>query len=197
MTETIAEFQKLINEDDKLLPTMCLSYDTTFDTGDFYLSILTYRHVEFEEYPVFPLMYMIHERRLESTHDFFFQRLVSVLGKVKLSTETVIVSDEEKGIINAIRKNLPNLPRFRCWLHAYNDIKRKLNKLGIKDRKTIEEYKQDFLGLLNENSMVDYKTRLANLYRTKWNQVLEVELNAIRRRLNVNFSLFTGFFGVF
>ena len=39
---------------------MCLSYDTTFEMGDFYVSVLTYGQNEFEETPVIPLMFMIH-----------------------------------------------------------------------------------------------------------------------------------------
>ena len=78
---TIQEFVQLLGRED--LPYQCLSYDTTFDMGDFYLSVLTFRQTEFKETPVVPLLFMIHERRLESVHDFFFKRLVVLIPEIK------------------------------------------------------------------------------------------------------------------
>ena len=44
--DPIQEFVPLLGRED--LPYQCLSYDTTFDMGDFYLSVLTFRQTEFE-----------------------------------------------------------------------------------------------------------------------------------------------------
>jgi hypothetical protein len=90
---TIQEFVQLLGRED--LPYQCLSYDTTFDMGDFYLSVLTFRQTEFEETPVVPLLFMIHERRLESVHDFFFKRLVVLIPEITRCKRLVIVLDEE------------------------------------------------------------------------------------------------------
>lgn len=79
--------------------------------------------------PVIPLMFMIHERRLQSSHDFFFKRVNEILPQLNFSEPAIIVSDEETGIVNAIKGNFPKMLRFRCWLHAYRDIKQKLKKL--------------------------------------------------------------------
>lgn len=114
---------------------------------------------------------MLHERRLETIHDVLFQRLVAALYEVKSSTRTIIVCDEETTITNSITSSLPHLPRFRCWLHSYKDIKRKLGTLGIKEREKVNEYKRDFLELLNQNSLLDYKTQQAHFYVTKWEKV--------------------------
>jgi len=61
---------------------MCLSYDTTFEMGDFYVSVLTYRQTEFEEMPVIPLMFMLHMDRLQSTHEFFFSRVAELIPQI-------------------------------------------------------------------------------------------------------------------
>nr|SVE75171.1 EOG090X07I2 [Daphnia dolichocephala] len=42
---------------------------------DYNLSVLTYRQTEFEDLPVIPLMFMIHEEKSESMHNFFFMRV--------------------------------------------------------------------------------------------------------------------------
>ena len=139
--------------------------------GDYYLSVLTFRQTEFEETPVVPLLFMIHERRIESVHDYFFKRLLDLLPDVSTCKRLVIVSDEETAIVNAIRNNLPGVPRFRCWLHALGNIKEKLRKLGISERSEVKEYKIDFINLLNSDSEAEYKAALTQLYITKWNKV--------------------------
>ncbi len=63
------KFKAVINRAD--LPALCLSYDTTYKLGDFYVSFLVFREIKFEEKPCIPAIYLIHERKLEETHDFF------------------------------------------------------------------------------------------------------------------------------
>ena len=172
---TIQEFVQLLGRED--LPYQCLSYDTTFDMGDFYLSVLTFRQTEFKETPVVPLLFMIHERRLESVHDFFFKRLVVLIPEIKRCKRLVIVSDEETAIVNAIRNNLPEVPRFRCWIHALGNIKEKLRTLGISQRPEMKEYKNDFIDLLNQDSEAQYRAKLIELYISKWNKVMCYEVN--------------------
>ena len=50
-----------------------LSYDTTFQLGDFYLSTLTFRHTLFEKGPVVPVAFLLHERKLISCHEELFK----------------------------------------------------------------------------------------------------------------------------
>jgi hypothetical protein len=80
--ETVSDFRLLIDREE--LSTMCLSYDTTFEMGDFYVSVLTYWHNEFEETPVIPLMFMIHMERIEYVHSFFFSRVERRNSSLKL-----------------------------------------------------------------------------------------------------------------
>lgn len=187
LTGMIEDFKKLLRRDD--LETLCISYDTTFDMGDFYLSVLTYRQTEFEETPVIPLIFMIHEKKFESIHDFFFQRLTELVPELSSSSHVVIVSDEETSIVNSIKKHLPDVPRFRCWLHTLQCIKRKLRSLGIVDKKTLQEFKTDFINLLNQESSLNYKTLLANLYLTKWKNKVNVQtFNVVLVFIPLSFS---------
>jgi hypothetical protein len=43
----------------------------TYKLGDFYVSFLVFLETEFIEMPCIPAMYLIHERRIDETHDFF------------------------------------------------------------------------------------------------------------------------------
>ena len=46
-----------------------LSYDTTFQLGDFYLSAFLFRHTTFFSSPVIPCFFLIHERKFQSCHE--------------------------------------------------------------------------------------------------------------------------------
>ena len=73
----ICSNKELLDELDRVLlvqsPTpQLLSYDTTFQLGDFYVSTLAFRHTLFKEAPVIPLALLIHERKLQACHDELF-----------------------------------------------------------------------------------------------------------------------------
>ena len=50
-------------------PVQVLSYDTTFNLGDFYLSVLLFRETEFDQLLTIPLAFLLHEQKLTSTHE--------------------------------------------------------------------------------------------------------------------------------
>jgi hypothetical protein len=78
-----------------------LSYDTTFQLGDFYLSPLLYRHTLFSNSPVIPALFLIHERKLQSGHENFMQHLAQLVPSLVQGEKNVpFVTDEEIGIVN-------------------------------------------------------------------------------------------------
>jgi hypothetical protein len=168
--ETLSDFKKLIERNG--LPTMCLSYDTTFDMGDYYVSVLTYRQTEFEEMPVVPLIFMLHMDRLQCIHEFFFSRVAELIPQIAESKKVIIVTDAEKAITNAILQTWPNIPMFRCWIHAWKNMKHHLTKIGIREKSSVSTYKSDFVQLLLQKSERLYKSLLAKLYLKSWNQVI-------------------------
>ena len=99
-----------------------LSYDTTFQLGDFYVSTFCFRHTLFKEAPVIPAAFLIHERKFEAHHTELFEVCTKLVKSLK-TTNHPIVTDEERGIINVIAKALPNAPQLRCWNHNFQCIK--------------------------------------------------------------------------
>ena len=61
----LMECNRLLALHSTLPSSQFLSYDTTFQLGDFYLSPLLFRNTLFQKSPVMPVM---HERKLKSTH---------------------------------------------------------------------------------------------------------------------------------
>ena len=70
---------KLLNEMNNLLqignttPGQLFSYDATFELGDIYVSALLMRHVLFNGAPVIPVAFLLHERKLASSHNEFMK----------------------------------------------------------------------------------------------------------------------------
>ena len=84
-----------------------LSYDTTFRLGDFYVSSLLFRHVLFNQSPVIPAAFMLHERKFQSTHEEFMKIINLKLPLLsKLKKPVLIVTDDETGICTAIDRYL-------------------------------------------------------------------------------------------
>lgn len=154
----------------KDLAPVCLSYDTTFDLGEFYLSVLTFRSTEFYEKPILPLMYMIHERKNQEAHNMFFDKLSELVPELcePGQQRTYMVTDEEAAIVNAIKTYLPHLNRYRCWIHTWRNIKTKLQTLGVRDQRSLDRFRDDFIGLLNLPTLEDYKDKIITLV-SEWN----------------------------
>ena len=96
-----------------------LSYDTTFSMGDFYVSVLLFKHCCFVQKPIIPALFLIHERKLQEHHQIVF-RLLREKMKGKLNMIPVAI-DMEQGIKGAIETETP-LYIVGCWRHLIKDI---------------------------------------------------------------------------
>ena len=143
----------------------CLSYDTTFQLGDFYVSALVFRHIIFKECPCMPAIFMIHERKFQKHHEilFTFFKEKSRLPKSQIAC----VTDGEQGIINAMTC-IPTLRDVRCWNHVLNDIQRWQTENGFSKEETIA-YKDHIRFIFGrdslEGSMESYET-----LKVSWDQ---------------------------
>ena len=71
-------------------PTVTVTYDTTFTLGDFYVSVLLFRETEFDPSPIVPLTFLLHERKLQSTHDEFFSHIRKLCPQLDNAVNVVI-----------------------------------------------------------------------------------------------------------
>ena len=169
----MAKFKNLLNRSD--LPAQCLSCNTAFNMGQLCLSVINFRETEFEEEPVIPLLFMIHEAKTESAYSFLFLRLHELAPELMVSPDelkrSVIFTNGEPVVVNALKRSLPDLPRFRCWLQAYRDIKEHLRNFGISQPAKLQEYKNDFIYLLSMESKSEYTNALVDMVM-KWDKVL-------------------------
>ncbi|XP_047737331.1 uncharacterized protein LOC125178192 [Hyalella azteca] len=99
--------------------------------------------------------------------NYFFRRLVSLLPKIN-SPATVIVTDREKGIRNAIKNVIPDCHNLLCWNHIIKDVEHwvKKHKGSKEDEKCYTAYIRE---LLKCTSTVEFETVLAQS-SLEWSQ---------------------------
>ena len=116
--------QEILDEADRVLTmgtSQLLSYDTTFQLGDFYVSPLIFRHTIFEEKPCIPAMFLVHERKFADTHHEMFKECVKHIPALK-KAKCPLVTDKEQSIVNAAQRELQNIALVHCWNHLFRDI---------------------------------------------------------------------------
>ena len=141
------------------------SYDTTFELGDIYISVLLMRHMLFNGAPVIPVAFLLHERKLASSHDEFMKFIASRFPSLSQSNHPIrfpLVTDEEQAICSAIDKWLPGFTRLRCWNHTFSAARFWLKKHGATS-KEIPVYMEDLRSLFHASSIEEYQSDLKEL----------------------------------
>jgi molybdopterin converting factor small subunit len=117
-----------------------LGVDRTFNLGRFYVTTISYKNrcvlrKRTNDYPVMFGPCLIHFDAEESTYGKFFSHVSDKIGDAK----TVIGSDEEKSMTNALKKKFPNSEFLLCTKHIKDNIRRYLEETGtnLKDRETV------------------------------------------------------------
>ncbi len=131
-----------------------LSYDTTFQLGDFYVSTLIVRYGIFDQKPCVPVAYMIHERKYGATHQEMLKECIKKIPALKKSSLPIVV-DKERAIINAIQTELPHMSLLLCWNHLFRDIRMWCHKHGAPSS-DIAVYIADIKRLFHSNNAADY-----------------------------------------
>ena len=106
-----SELNNLLMADSEL--PQLLSYDTTFQLGDFYLSPLLFRHTLFSSSPVIPVLFLIHERKFQMCHEEFMHEVSKLVPNLAHGKKMIpLVTDDETSIyqvcyiISRIHKDL-------------------------------------------------------------------------------------------
>ncbi len=169
-----------------------LSYDTTFQLGDFYLSPLLFRHTLFLRSPIVPALFLIHERKFQLVHDTMMQQAAKLIPNlVKGKRKIPVVTDDESVIIQSIAKYLPQAVHVSCWNHTINAMKVWLKKHGATAAE-IPAYTGYVRDLLNQPCITDYNKTL-NTYKIKWSKsFLDYYMEQIHPKVSkmFNFTLY-------
>ena len=142
-----------------------LSYDTTFQLGDFYVSVLCFRHTLFKEAPVIPAAFLVHERKFEEHHKELFSVCTKIVRSLNHTTCPMVI-DEEVAIVNAVAQVIPQVPQLRCWNHIFRAVMAWLRKHGAPCQDT-SVYLSDIRDLFHLPTEEEYTSKLASM-KQRW-----------------------------
>ena len=115
----------------------------------------------FEGSKLIPAAFLIHDRKKQSCHKFFFRKLVKQVPNLQ-TCKGFLVLDRERAVTNAVHKLVPNVKIFYCWNHLRQDLKRWLETHNAcRDDKDVN--REDFLTLLHSDSEDEFTTNEAEL----------------------------------
>jgi hypothetical protein len=145
-----------------------LVYDTIFNLDDCYVSPLVFKHVLFEETPLIPLAFLIHERNHANWHEILFNFLKSKIPKLD-KKKIPFVLDQEPGLKETIKNTFPNCPIMFCWNHLKEDFKFWLK--GRVESDNIKILISHLVKMLRTESEEEF-TALRSSLTTKWPHVV-------------------------
>lgn len=109
-----------------------ISYDTTFLLGDYYVSVLVARNTYFDGDPIYPVAFLIHERKYLKHHREFLRDVLPAIGMTR-AKNVPIVTDREKGITKCLKTHFPRLTNLFCTNHILRDVEYWLKQYGGKE----------------------------------------------------------------
>ena len=150
---------------------LVMHYDTTFQYGDYYVTILSYRHPYIEkiksknsninDQAIVPLAVIFHHKKAQFVHktamDTVTRRLDEGHPEAKYSftnTPKVVISDRE--FVGS--ELLTNATTLWCHIHLQKNCKEQARKLGYKNDEAIE-IGQNVVALLRSTSVETYTKR--------------------------------------
>ena len=93
-----------------------LSYGTAFRFGDFYLSVRLFHGICFQENPVIPALFMLHDDKRRDIHE-----IVARIPGVN-SSNRILVTDGEASF-HVFEDAFPKLNMVLCWNYVLTDVK--------------------------------------------------------------------------
>lgn len=146
-----------------------LSYDTTFNMGDFFVSPIIFKHTMFTQKPTIPALFLLHEKKFAAHHKTIFEILEQIIESKSLLKDVPIVVDMEPGIVKALKST--DLKIIGCWRHLNDDNKRWVAKHGGNtDDKTV--YTDHLYELLNCTTEEKFQETL-DLKKVIWDEAYQ------------------------
>lgn len=180
--ELLQELNKILQVKSDEIPL--LSYDTTILIGDFYVSVLVFKHVLFDCNPSIPVAFYIHNRKSEEIHLDFWRKIATLVPNINRAS-TVLVTDREKAVVNAIKKVIPNATLVHCWNHIHSDAKHWIKQHSDKsdDQLVYISNLKELLQMQNED---DYAEKLEELSQSWSKHFLNItKANYIKTLLSI------------
>ena len=111
-----------------------LTVDTTFNLGEFYVTIVTYPQLMLQDvrtgkHPTMVGPVLIHQQTDFPSFNYFAATLIS--HNKKLRNALCFGTDGDKALVEAFAHNFPYALQLRCFIHFKKNVQEKLRSLGF------------------------------------------------------------------
>lgn len=111
-----------------------LTVDTTFNLGEFYVTVVTYPHLMLQDvrtgnHPTIVGPVLIHQQTDFASFNYFAATLVS--SNKQLRNTLCFGTDGDKSLVEAFAHNFPYAMQLRCFIHFKKNVQEKLRSLGF------------------------------------------------------------------
>jgi hypothetical protein len=141
-----------------------LTYDTTFNLGDFYVTTVVLQLTMFNEKPIVPVAFMLHERKFQRLHEEFCYHFAKKLGTTR--KDVIVATDGEHGCSNALKSQFPQWHVFTCWNHVLRDAEFWLKKHSANNAEIVV-YKSQLHDILSCDT-ISYVHMKETTYKVLW-----------------------------
>ena len=195
--EQIDDIAKFCTNDNNINSPFCV--DMTYDIGNFYVVVTTYRHMQLESQetgkePVLIGPVMICSKKTRETYQCLFQKMTNVCPELR-NTLKAYRSDGESALIKALDLEFPFAYGFLCRTHIIRNIENKIkSELYLSDAffKTVikdvfgDKHQQ---GLVNCDSYAEFELNLSKL-KVKWDRLEQQERQRKKMPEDAKFFLY-------
>lgn len=144
-----------------------ITYDTTFECGDIYISPLIMRNTFLADDPIFPVLFLLHDRKKQWQHEEFFRTAVNELKLFEHATHIPIATDREKAITNAIKNVYSQANHVFCQNHILRDAEFWIKQQKDYTSDDIKGLKHNVRQLLECEDEISFDD-LYNNMKSKW-----------------------------
>ena len=112
LPEMDSHFSQILNH----CKNITLHYDTTFNCGKYYVSILLFRHPYLKDQNIIPLRILFHESKKSYGHELLFRNIARDIPHLN-SSKVTLITDREPSFRKSTRRFLPKLHHVFCYIH--------------------------------------------------------------------------------
>ena len=184
-----------------------LHVDKTYDLGIYHVTCLSYKNVKLltKEFPKGNPLFLgpifVHKKSKNINFDYFFEHLKKKFDELslKLNCNTnyqhkmVFCSDQERAIINGIRKSFPFSRIIFCYTHLQGNVLRNVDSTELSKKinklvfcKSLNEFNDAVINIYENNNFKSIK----NIYKRNYihQELTTIYLNILLPKWQLNLS---------
>ncbi|CAF1106253.1 unnamed protein product, partial [Didymodactylos carnosus] len=167
--ESVNEFNELLDiEPQTSKSRVLITFDSSFNINNFYITCVYYRHIAFHEEPCILLGCALHNRKTDEVYDYLLTYLKQNCSKIEEKCLYVIDSESNSLTQEYLSQYLKNLKLIHTWNYVFTNLRSWLLNNG-RTQADYQFYNAELKSLLICNDTQAFY-RLYERCKTNWTQ---------------------------